>query len=390
MHNAITGFKFFSPRIEAKLAVLAIVGALLFLYLFGVQGLFRSSFFGFDFAVFHKAGVEFINGENPWLLSMNTGHPFSYPPHLGAVITLYGALPYDFALYFHATVNFASVISIAYLANRWFIGITNWKEMSLAQGICIAMIIGNPFMAHSVYQGQLSLPATACALWSWHFLQKDRWMLAGLFLGIATLKPQVSLLYIVWLMMCLNFRILLCGGVVALLMLLPSFVNYGIFESFDAWFKSMSDYAKVPANMPGFQHVVGLESVLVTLGIHGSGVILKPLSFVSLILLFIKRDLFSPTFTISLFFVIALTFIYGHDSDFVTLALMWSYFVYLGFERNSYLSLALAFGLLFIFFLPQRFLRLLDWPVIYQWRTFVILVCCYYLFRWERIRSAAP
>ncbi len=369
---------------ETPIAMSLIAGAALFLFTFGIVGLFRAGHFGFDFPVFHQAGEQFLAGLNPWLLSIGSDGPFAYPPHMGSLIAVYGAFSFEFALTLHTFIVLGSIVSLVILANRWFLHMDNWRTMSITQGFCIALIIGNPFMAHDIYSGQMSIPATACALWSWHWLQKDRWILAGILLGIATLKPQVSVFLVLWLMLSLNWQVLLVASGVALVLLVPGFVNYGVIPAFESWFKAMEYYQTAPANRPGFQHVVGFESIFATLGIHGTGMFFKPIGLLCLVALYIKRAAFSVPFTVSLFFVIALTFVYGHDSDFVTLAVLWSYFVFLAFSSKSRNTIVVALALLAIFYFPQRFLRLLDWPMIYQWRTIVILACCWLIYRWER------
>ncbi|MFL0803367.1 MAG: DUF2029 domain-containing protein [Agarilytica sp.] len=387
MTNNETAMQFFSKRAEAVLAVLGVLGALVFLTLFGILGLFRSGSLGFDFVVFHDAGVLFLKGVNPWLASIDSGAPFSYPPHLGGFVALYGLLSFKAGLALHTILNLVSIFSIAYLANRWFIGIRSLTEMSLVQGVCLAFIVGNPFVAHSVYEGQWSLPAAAALFWSWHFLHNERWVLSGLFLGLATIKPQVSLLYIVWLLLTLNFRVLFIGGLLALLMLVPTVLRFGLIDMIDAWFASMRYYATQWANIPGSPHVVGLEGVFVSLGLNGSGGALKTVSAIAIVLLYLIRTSLSPLLLVHLFLVIALTFIYGHDTDFVILSVLWSYLFWLAANRNSYVSLGVAVGLLLFMFFPQRFIRAFDVPILFHTRTFILLGCCWCAYVWERQKS---
>ncbi len=384
-----TVMQFFSKRTEAVLAVLGVIGALIFLSLFGILGLFRSGSLGFDFVVFHDAGVLFLEGVNPWSASIDTGAPFSYPPHLGSFVALYGLLSFKAGLTIHTLLNLVSIFSIAYLANRWFIGIRSFREMSLVQGVCLAFIIGNPFVAHSVYEGQWSLPAAAALFWSWHFLHNKCWVLSGIFLGLATIKPQVSLLYIVWLLLTLNIRVLFLGGMVALLLLVPTVIRFGLVDMIEAWFESMRYYATQWANIPGSPHVVGLEGFFVALGGNGFGSALKALSAAALVALYFFRTNLSSLLIVNLFLVIALTFIYGHDTDFVILSVLWSYFLWLAANRNTYASLGIALGLMFLMFFPQRFIRAFDISLLFHTRTFILLGCCWFVYKWESEKKNA-
>ncbi len=387
MTSNVMAIQFFSKRAEANLAMLGLVAALIFLVLFGIMGLFRSGSLGFDFVVFHDAGVLFLQGINPWSASIDSGAPFSYPPHLGSFVALYGLLSFKAGLTLHTLLNLASIFSIAYLANHWFIGIRSLRDMSLVQGVCLALIVGNPFVAHSVYEGQWSLPAAAALFWSWHFLHNQRWVLSGVFLGLATIKPQVSLLYIVWLLLTLNIRVLLVGGTLALLMLLPTVLRFGLIDTIDAWFASMRYYATQWANIPGSPHVVGLEGFFVALGTNGYGVALKALSGVAIAALFFFRMYLSPLLIVHFFLVIALTFIYGHDTDFVIVSVLWSYLFWLAANRNTYVSLGVALGLILLMFFPQRIIRAFDIPLLFHTRTFILLVCCWVAYSWERAQK---
>lgn len=374
----------FSPRVEAVLSVLGCIGALCFLVLFGIIGFLKDGSLGFDFVVFHDAGVQFLQGVNPWLASIDSGAPFSYPPHLGTFVAFYGVFPFKVGLIIHTGINLISIASVAYLANQWFLKITDLRQMSLAQGIGLAFVLANPFVAHSVYEGQWSLPAVALLFWSWHFLQNNRWVAAGILLGIATIKPQVSLLYIFWLLFQLNFRVLTVGACVAFVMLVPAVINFGLIETFSAWFASMEYYATQWANIPGSPHVVGLEGVLVSVGVNGAGPFFKALSLVALLLLFLYRKYFSEILLVNFFLVLALTFIYGHDTDFVTLSALWSYFVILAFRTKQYVAVGIAFVLLLGMFFPQRFIRVFDIPILFHTRTFILPLICWVAWQWEK------
>lgn len=376
--------RYFSPKAEAMLAGLLVVGALSFLFIFGICGLFRSGIFGFDFVVFHNAGLQFLQGVNPWLAAVDTGSPFSYPPQLTPLIAFYGAISFKAALYIHTSINICAIVSIAYLANCWFLGITNLWNMSLAQGLCLSFLIGNPFVAHSIYEGQWTIIAVAMLYWSWHFLQKNNWIVSGLFLGLATIKPQVSILYIIWLMFGWNIRVLFVGGLLAVFMLLPAIVAFGLIETFSGWFVSMGDYMQQYANKPGSPYVVGFEGLFVSVGVEKSGGVFKVISVICAFVLYLKRKQVSPLLVVNGFLVSALSFIYGHDTDYVILSLLWSYFLFLAFQKRSYVALGIAIATLFVMFFPQRIIRAMDIEILNHSRTLVVLFCCWFVYIWDR------
>ena len=196
----------FSPRVDSILSLLGIFCAGLLLYMVGIMGFLKDVPQGIDMGVFYKAGQLFVNGGNPWLDLMNTGEPFSYPPHGASVLSIYGFLPHKYALFLHNIINILSIAVLAYLANKWYLKITNWRTMNFAQGLSLAIIIGNPFMMHSLFLGEMVMPATAMVMLSWHCLNSGRVLLAGIFLGLATIKPQVAFLYVLWLMLNLKYE----------------------------------------------------------------------------------------------------------------------------------------------------------------------------------------
>lgn len=374
----------FSKQTDAVLSFIALIGAVIFLYLFGIHGLLRHVPLGIDFEVFYKAAELFLNGGNPWVDLMNTKGPFSYPPHATSLLAVYGYFSEPVSLFLHTMLNVFSIGVIAYLANLWYLKISNLRSMTIAQGCGLALLIGNPFMAHSVHLGQLLLPATAALMVSWHFLQKGNIWVSGVFLAFATIKPQVSILYVVWLMLHLNFRVLMIGGVVSLVMLIPAAVTYGLINSFYYWLISLSGYSSSAANIPGSVHVVGLESFFAAMGVQGTAWLFNPLALVATIVLFKYRESVDPLLTLHLLLVFALTFIYGHDTDYAAIIILWSLLVFTTIHSGNYLHIAITVLLVLGFMFPQRLLRTIDFAALHHTRTFLIPLCCVFLFFWQR------
>ena len=381
----------FSQRIDNILAFVGIVFAMLFLYLFGVLGLFKSGAFGFDFAVFYKAGTNVLEGVNPWLHA-NLHQPFSYPPQALTLFSFYALMPYDVALVVHTLVNLISVAVLGCLANIWFLKIKKLSDVSLVEGICFAIIIGNPFMAHSVYEGQLVLPVTALIFLSWHTMQKGQWLVPGLLLAAATIKPQISLLYVCWLVASGQFRVILSSGFFVALLCIPAAIIVGPVDMFVDWITSITGYYTSSANAIGSPHVVGLESFLYAIGLSGLTIISKPLALIALLWLYFNRRHFDHVQLVNIFLVIGFTFLYAHDTDYAAIILLWSYAMYLALNSRSILNISLLVVLLIVFFFPQRILRDIDLPVLHHTRTLVIPLCCFlvhYLYKKYRTQNAA-
>ncbi len=376
-------FSLNSTRLDYRISLLIIVAAFLFLYFFGIQGFMKAAPFGDDFAVFYRAGTHFLQAEDPWLRLIDSGTPYSYPPHSLSLVGLYNLLPFDIALAAHTALNIFSILVLAYCANQWFLKISHYRDITAAQLLPLALLIGNPYMATSIHQGQLALPAAAAVFLSWNFLKRGHWILAGVFLGLATIKPQLSALYVLWLLFTFNIKTLLVGATLALLMIVPGALTFGFIEVFVSWITSMGGYSKVAINAPGAPYVVGLESLFAAYGVDGTGIVFKPLALMALIFLFRNRQYFDDVQILQLFFVIAFTFVYGHDYDYAAVIAIFSYCLYLTLSRPTVPKLVGVFFLMLFFFVPQRILRGIDVPLLHHTRTFLLPLCCYLVFLWS-------
>ncbi len=371
---------FFSQTADRNLAFLGMLGGVVFLTAFGILGLFRSAPFGLDFSVFHKAAVIFLNGGNPWQAMAQAGDAFAYPPHAASLMAIYGFMPESVALTLHTAVNIFSIIVIACLLNLWFFKIREFSRINLAQGAGLALFIGNPFMAHIVFEGQIALPAAACVFLSWHYLKLHRWVWAGVFLGCATIKPQIAILYIVWLLFSFQFRVLTIGALTALLLSIPAFIVFGPIDSYLFWFESLAFYKTVGANIPGSFHVVGFESLFAALGVEGTGGIFKVMSVLSLAIIFYWQKHIPDALLVQLLLVLSFTFIFGHDTGYAVVVGIFSMLLTLVMARGFSWRLIPAIAVILVFFFPQRFLREIPLPILHHTRTLILPIACWMTF----------
>ena len=376
-----------NPFVSACLLAIAFA----MLYAVGIQGVMKAAPLGDDFLVFYRAGGLFLDGIDPWLALMNSPQPYSYPPHSLSIIAAYNLFPQSVALGLHVVISLISIAIVCFCANIWFLRIENFRSMTIAQALALALIIGNPYTATSLYQGQMTLPIMAALFLSWHFLQSDRWVIAGLLLGIATLKPQLSILYIVWLMLSLNVRVLVVGGLFAALLIVPGAVMFGIVTPFESWLTSLHGYSSVAINAPGSDFVVGIESLLAAYGFQPNRLALVASCLAGVGLLYAYRRHFDPMVTLHALLVLSFTFLYAHDYDYVAVILLWSFGLLIALTAGSMTRLCLYTGMALIFFMPQRLLRDIDIPLVVHSRTLILVACCLLIMTWsnERGRSAA-
>lgn len=372
---------------ERFLAIATLMLSLLCLYAVGVAGIGKSASLGDDFAVFYRAGTLFLNSNNPWQALATTGQPFSYPPHALPIFSLYGALPMEAALAVHLMLCVLSIGVICYCANEWFLHAVSARDLTLTQALGFALIIGNPYTATSLYQGQTTLMVTAALMLSWLCLTRGHKLAAGALLAIATLKPQLSLFYLLWLILSLELVVLTAGGLLAAVFLIPAVIKFGFTGTFVSWFDSLGSYSNIAINMPGSPYVVGLESVLVAHGVVLASVIFPLMGALATGLLFLLRKNLDNFEIFQILLVLSCTFLFLHDYDYVVILLIWSALLHHALLSRSLARLS-AFGILAVpFFIPQRILRDIDLPTLVHARTLIVLAAVLVLLSWRHSDS---
>lgn len=368
---------------ERAASLVVLMLAVLSLLAIGVGGLMKSAPPGDDFQVFYRAGRLFWSGIDPWLAMMGSPQPFSYPPHALSFLLLYNALSPSTAFVVHSAVNLGSIVAICYCANRWFLGITSWRTLTFAQAAALALIIGNPYTATSVYQGQTTLPVTAALMMSWLCLSQGRRTAAGLLLAVATIKPQLSLLYVLWLIMSAELAVVVIGGVAALVLIVPASLVLGPWATFHSWWLSLSSYGQVPINMPGSPYVVGLESFLVAHGVDPGAWPIAALGLLLTVAAFRLRQRLDAFMTLQFLLVVTCTCLFVHDYDYVVIIPVWSCALYLVLSQMAWGRLGIFSVLGFLFFMPQRLIRDIDLPVIVHARTLILIAMFVLLVSWR-------
>lgn len=378
---AIGSFASISNRLISA-TILALAFAML--YAVGIQGVMKAGPIGDDFLVFYRAGGLFLQGGDPWLALMNTPQPYSYPPHSLSIVAAFSMLPQSVALSLHIAICLAAIAVMCYCANQWFLNIRTFRSMTIAQALALALIIGNPYTATSLYQGQMTLPVIAALLLSWHFRQKGQWVTAGIFLALATLKPQLSVLYVIWLLMSVNVGVVLVGASLAGLMILPGALVLGPLKPFESWLSSLGGYSHVSINAPGSPFVVGMESLLVAHGLEPERLWLILLCLAGTALLHRYRRHLDRTVTLHALLVLSFTFLYAHDYDYVAVILLWSYGMMMVLNSASFVKLGFYAILALGFFIPQRLLRDIDIPLVVHSRTLILAALCLAVIVWSK------
>ena len=319
-------------------------------------GVFKLSFHpgwiqSVDFNTFYLAATQVLNGLNPWE-NAKAAMPFSYPPHGAGVMAPIALFSTETAKFLNFILNSFALIVLAFLANNWFIKIKQLGDINVHKTIALLIIIANPIVSFSLFIGQVTLVWVACCAISWHFLIKKNLALSAIFLAFATIKPQISIFYIVWLILNRQYQVLFVGASLSFVMMLPVVIQFGLFETFFSWLESMPRYLEDQYNTPGMRTVIGFESVFVYFGISSTTWPLKILACIIAILIFIYRDRFSEVFTYSTFTLLSLLLIFGRDADLVAILIFVSYFYY---TKESLLERVTAIALITLIYSPYRF-----------------------------------
>ncbi|MEI9403296.1 glycosyltransferase family 87 protein [Mesorhizobium argentiipisi] len=194
-----------------------------------------------DFANYWLASRLLLSGKvqdlfAPWSVyfghlreTFGSGYPWhnwSYPPHFLFLIWPLGLFGYETAL-----LLFLTTTGVAFLiAYRAFIG-----ERSL-----VAWVAAMPFMALNFWAAQNGYLCAALALGALA-LREKRPIVAGILLGLLTIKPQLGLLFPFLLVAERRWSVIACGIMTALLLVMASTAVFGL-ESWRGYIQNVVPY----------------------------------------------------------------------------------------------------------------------------------------------------
>jgi len=185
---------------------------------------------GRDFPNFWMGGVAAASGKiavltdidayNVWLhqlfggeAGLNDRYVFSYPPSVLPLLAPLGTLGYGTALYLYSALSLA----LAGLMGWWLSGRERMGAvlMALSPGLLVTVFFGHPDM----FLAALLVPGL--------FLMERRPVIAGLLLGLATVKPQLGLVIALILLVRLNWRAIVAALASAVALVGLSVALYG-------------------------------------------------------------------------------------------------------------------------------------------------------------------
>lgn len=373
---------------------------------FGIIGVGRKEGFaesGFDMKFLYVAGRTWLQGLDAYNLAARqaaTGslatniYAFAYPPQVFPLCVFLGIFPLEKARLLMLLLNVLAAIALAFfcvrLVYRGEVKQLNHPDSSV-QWIIPAIILGNPFTAHVLWMGQTTLITITALVAGWYFSRRDRWFVSGLLIAVTTIKPQVSLLIILWLVLERRWRLLSVTAVTILVCCLVPMSIAGSIDVFLHWLQEIKVYKASPFNALGFEHVFGLQNTLYIAGIKLPSLV--PIAVVLTGVLWCQRSKLLADDVFGLLLCVLFLFGQSHDYDLVALAPLVPTFWRHLYGRDDAVMVALA--LFVAMFVPQRLLQPLKIDLLLQFRFFIVLALAIWLLRLSvqrksDIRSLVP
>jgi len=333
--------------------------ALVYLGLFGIYGLGRDSEYKqVDMGYFYTAGKTWQEGKNPYhfdeflKVRKDLGfkiqtYNFAYPPSIAPLSLFLAQFSLDGARIAMHIINGIALMLLIYAAIKLSPSLSHFQHTLLA-----SILIANPFTAHVFWMGQTSLIAAASLAMLWLY-RHNTYLLAALFGAIATIKPQLTLFPLAWLLVEKKFVLISLIATGAIIMALFAFSVGNPIDITESWVYSLQkNLSIVSQSYESRTLVFNLESFFWSFGIDASFLV-----YVGIALFFMLAGLkkyYNNLDTLSLLSMLSPLFLFTHDYDLVILApVVASFMYYLREGKGMWLALALLIS----FYIPQRFLR---------------------------------
>jgi len=342
----------------------------------------------FDTKYLYVAGLSWWEGSNAYdpnvasrLGANQSLGSFFYPPQIAPLCLLLGAFPWTQAKVVMTLVNIVSAGVLAYFSVL-LVKQPQVKRLRVPGSGAVwfipAIVLANPFTLNVMVLGQTTLIVAAALVGGWYYAYRDKWVLSGILIAISTIKPQLSLLVILWFLLERRWRILAVAAVAVttlLFCLVPMAVS-GPIEVFFHWFSSLGKHKTIFANVLGTGGVFSLQDLFYAAGIKVPP--LLPLGIILSGLLWWYRSQLIIDDVIGLLMAIALLFGLAHHYDLVALApivaAFWRH------VHNHPKVTWIALGLLVIMLLPRNFvMTFMDSNLLLQYRIVLLLIMTIWL-----------
>lgn len=373
-------------RVAGPLVALLAVAALLLSGFAGVGRGAARSLADFDF--YYAAGRCWLAGDSMYdaaaftreMRALGRGDvefAFGYSPAFVPFALVLGVLPYELA---RGAMWFVGFMGVTFLC-RVAVRLARESGESARLGahpatpwIVLAAVCGATSTSTALWLGQLGPWMAALAIAGWLAVRRRELVLAGIFFGLTSMKPQFSFLPLVWLLLEREWRVLGTAALTALALSSYSMALLGPVEPFAEFLGAVAQYSRRAddANALGSVHVLGLPALLTAAGVHG----LRVEPFLGAVTagvacLWLARRRVHAGVVLALLLTAQVALVYAHDIECVFLVPAW---VWLWNRCGPWSAglgaAALCFALLS---LPARFVGGDPESLLLHWRSFALL-----------------
>lgn len=333
-----------------------------------------------DTKYLYVAGLSWWEGSNAYdseiasrLGANQSLGSFFYPPQIAPLCLLLGAFPWTPAKVVMTLLNGVSAGVLAYFCVL-LVKQPQMKRLRVKGSGSVwfipAIVLANPFTLNVILLGQTTLIVAAALVSGWYYAYRDKWVLSGILIAISTIKPQLSLLFILWLLLERRWRVLAVAAVTTLIFCLVPIAITGPIEVFVEWFASLGKHKNVFANVLGSPAVFSIQNLLYAAEIQVPQ--LLPLGIVITGLLWRYRSRLLIDDVIGLLMAISLLFGFAHHYDLIALApLMAAFWRHL---HHCHRATFFALTVMFVMCFPRNvFMTFIDNELLLQYRVLLVL-----------------
>ena len=282
----------------------------------------------FDTKYLYVAGLSWWKGLNAYepdvasrLGANQSLGSFFYPPQIAPLCLLLSAFPWTQAKVVMTLFNIFSAGVLAFFSVL-LVKQPQVKQLRVpgasARWFIPAVVIANPFTLNIIVLGQTTLIVTTALVSGWYYAYRGRWVLSGILIAIATIKPQLSLLVILWLLLERRWRILAVAAMTTLIFCLVPMVITGPIDVFVHWFASLGKHKDIFANVLGSPAVFSIQNLLYAAGIQVPQLLLLGIVITGLLWRYRSRLIIDDV--IGLLMAISVLFGFAHHYDLIGLA----------------------------------------------------------------------
>ncbi len=386
------------PRLHRVILCVAIALSVAFLLTTSVFGVGRpkGKHFGtHDFTYFYAGGRCFLHGENPYdeatLRARSEGELGKHPYRDESTVRVYGGFAYPpssaplFALLSLPDFNVSRLINggINLACFAWFAWLLWW--VAKQQGVperhwgwvvmtaCTAFAFASPFSSHAMWNGQTSLLAMTLTFAAWWCWQRDRWVIAGLLLALASFKPPFCAFLVLTLVYNRAWKPLFASIGFGLALLSMAAIQQGPAGMLHNWLGAVKVYANYHTNLPDFLQSFGMRSLLSAAGWKTvPSLAIVALAVFALLLWQSKR--FTSFETMCLGLIASIMLINAHNYDLIVLTPILAAVL---FRFGSTLPrIAITLFIIAALCLPMRAMKALDGlpEFLIRWREMLLVV----------------